>query len=741
MARRTLLVLFLLALGAMETHGQSADSNLIENGDFEVPNAGTSYTTYREGTTFGAWTVEFGSVDHKGGYLAAARGAQSVDLSGSTSQAGAIYQDVETTPGQTYRLRFAIAGNPVGSPPVKRMEIWWDSKLVDDLSIDTTGRSTRDMNWGYVEYTVTASSTVSRVRFVSLTPGNDGPTLDDVQLFFVNTTATSPPAISSNGVVNAASFLPGPVAPGEMITIFGSNIGPSQLTPGQLSATGAVSTMLAETRALFDGIPAPLIYVGSTQVSASVPYGVSGKLSTQLEIEYRGIRSNPVSVQVNEAAPGLFTANSSGRGQAAALNENGSINSILRPAEPGSIVVLYGTGEGQTDPPGVDGRISTDPLPKPLHAPQVLIDGTVADILYAGAAPGQVAGVFQINVRVPVDISGGSVSVRVQFGSVSTQPATLAFAAEPANTTIVLVHGIRQEAADLDSLATKIRAALNDDPLTRNRFIVDAGFDYGYCAKALVGGFFSACSSDCSILDAASKLATYIAAQKPKGSIIILGYSMGGLIARQMMLDHRELIQDHPVSALITLGTPHLGYPYTDFDDSFACKPLLREMFGDLRNTSDRSPTCTGSSPMADCRDLTDKFGNEIALSSFLYDLNTRWSSVDFLSPPHTWMAASGAFCEDPTRRLTGFIDPGCADTQPRSDGVVCDQSARYLWAAPNGPTDRSFNDRTYAHVRDRATWGIFCRSNLDNLQALSDPGDELIHRIKQFIQQSRQYQ
>jgi uncharacterized protein (TIGR03437 family) len=122
------------------------------------------------------------------------------------------------------------------------------------------------------------------------------------------------------------------------------------------------------------------------------------------------------------AAPALFSANSSGKGNGAILNQDTSVNSPSNPAAKGSIVVLYGTGEGQTNPRGVDGRIASSVFPKPLGSVSVTIGGIAAQVLYAGAAPGLVAGVFQINATLPPGVPSGAVSVVVTVGTASSQP-------------------------------------------------------------------------------------------------------------------------------------------------------------------------------------------------------------------------------------------------------------------------------------------------------------------------------
>jgi uncharacterized protein (TIGR03437 family) len=207
----------------------------------------------------------------------------------------------------------------------------------------------------------------------------------------------------SSGVVNGASFLPGALAAGEIITLFGSNFGPQDLVGVNLTGDGRFDTRLADTRLLFDGNPAPLIYVTAGQLSAIVPYAVANQTSTQLQIEYKGTKSNPVLFQTTDASPALFAANSSGRGQGAILNEDGSVNSNSNPARRGSIVVLYATGEGQTNPAGVDGQLALSTYPKPKLPVTVKVNNQNAEVLYYGAAPGLVAGAMQINVRIPSD--------------------------------------------------------------------------------------------------------------------------------------------------------------------------------------------------------------------------------------------------------------------------------------------------------------------------------------------------
>ena len=239
----------------------------------------------------------------------------------------------------------------------------------------------------------------------------------------VTTTLAGPaPAITAAGVVNAASFLGGPVTPGEIVTLFGTGVGPATLVGLSLTRAGFVDNFLADTSVLFDGVPAPLIYVSANQTSAIVPYAVAEKSSTQMQVEFQGRRSSAVTLPVAQSAPALFSLNATGKGGGAILNQDSSVNTPANPADKGSVVVLFGTGEGRTNPPGVDGKLAAGTFPKPVLPVRVRIGEIDAETLYAGAAPGLVAGVFQINVRVPADVASGDVPVVVTVGNASSQP-------------------------------------------------------------------------------------------------------------------------------------------------------------------------------------------------------------------------------------------------------------------------------------------------------------------------------
>jgi uncharacterized protein (TIGR03437 family) len=265
-------------------------------------------------------------------------------------------------------------------------------------------------------------------------PNNSGAPVSAIVLIAgVYVTVTQPAAAPAplppiKSVVNAASYIGGPVSPGEMVTIFGSGIGPA--TPAYAStdgATGRLATTIGGVQVLFNGIAAPMIYASSTQVSAVVPYEMASVANPSVWINYVGQTSNAFQLSLGSTAPGLFAQNSSGSGPGAILNQDNTLNGPNHPAAQGSIVQVFMTGEGQTNPPGVTGAITTVALPPPQVTPapvqqiQVWINGQTALYTYAGEAPGMVAGVMQLNVQIPAGVPSGAMEVLVSIGGKSSQ--------------------------------------------------------------------------------------------------------------------------------------------------------------------------------------------------------------------------------------------------------------------------------------------------------------------------------
>jgi uncharacterized protein (TIGR03437 family) len=239
------------------------------------------------------------------------------------------------------------------------------------------------------------------------------------------TITLTPPgeAISTGGIVNAASRLPGPVAAGEILTISGSGFGPQDVVTSSPDSSGVLPTVLAGARVLFDGVASPILCAASGQVSAIVPYALDGNASTQVQVEYQGQRSNPVVALLAAVAPGIFTLDSTGAGQAVLFNEDGSQNSPSNPASAGSTVVFYATGTGVTGPPGIDGQIAQEPLATPIAVITVHIAGMDAEVLSASAVTGSATGLVQVKVRLPANSpTGDAVQVDMYADGIGSQP-------------------------------------------------------------------------------------------------------------------------------------------------------------------------------------------------------------------------------------------------------------------------------------------------------------------------------
>jgi uncharacterized protein (TIGR03437 family) len=226
-----------------------------------------------------------------------------------------------------------------------------------------------------------------------------------------------------NAVLNGATYLPGAVAPGTVVAVFGSGFGASELATLQLNAEGRVATEIGGVSVLFNNIPAPLLYVTDQQIGAVVPFALADRQTAKVEVRTGDKTSNTAELAIAAASPGIFTALANGKALAAVLNEDGSVNTLLNPAPRGSICVLYATGAGLLAPPMTDGALAVEPYSTPVLPVIVGVGNEGAEILYAGAAPSMVAGVIQVNFRIPKQINAGdSVPLVIKIGEQFSQP-------------------------------------------------------------------------------------------------------------------------------------------------------------------------------------------------------------------------------------------------------------------------------------------------------------------------------
>lgn len=238
------------------------------------------------------------------------------------------------------------------------------------------------------------------------------------------------------GVFSAASYASATISPGELVTMFGSSIGPA--IPATMATTaGYADTNLSNVTVTIGGLNAPILYVSAGQVTVQVPYE-SALGSGQNVVIFNG--ANPpaaATVTIAPTAPGIFTADGSGVGEAAAINTGATsglvtLNSATNPAHIGDTVSLYLTGEGNYNPSPLAGITNTGyiipvgltPLPQISPLPTVNIGGVDASlgVSYAGVVPGSIIGVLQINVVVPLgSATGATVPVTVTIGGVAAQ--------------------------------------------------------------------------------------------------------------------------------------------------------------------------------------------------------------------------------------------------------------------------------------------------------------------------------
>jgi uncharacterized protein (TIGR03437 family) len=255
-----------------------------------------------------------------------------------------------------------------------------------------------------------------------------------------------PPAVQGEiaSVLNAASFANASISPGEVVSIFGTGLGPAVPLGAQFDSTGKVATSLGGVSVYFYNQPlegscckyavqAPLTYVSATQINCVVPYEVATRMGGMLfvDVYYLGVwsKSATPNVKLTAASPGIFTVTGTGKGQAAALNSDNTPNTTLNPAPAGSIVQVWMTGEGDTLPAGITGSVTcsngcatTSQIPKPGAPVAAFVNDQPATITFYGEAPGLVAGVMQVNVVIPPYTRSGPASLSITVGSWAYSP-------------------------------------------------------------------------------------------------------------------------------------------------------------------------------------------------------------------------------------------------------------------------------------------------------------------------------
>jgi uncharacterized protein (TIGR03437 family) len=229
-------------------------------------------------------------------------------------------------------------------------------------------------------------------------------------------------------IVSSASLQPGPLSPGEMITIFGSGLAGSAGS-SSTSTGGLLPTTLGNAVVNFDGYPAPLIYVSPGQINAIVPYEIAGQTVTKVTVSQDGIPSQALEMRVVATAPAIFSAGQTGNGPGAILNADDRPNGSNHAAATGSVVQIFATGEGLSQD-AISGSFTPaqPPFRMPLAAVSMTIGGLPAQVEFAGEAPGLVSGILQINAVIPAGAASGPQPVVLKIGDATnnTQAITVA---------------------------------------------------------------------------------------------------------------------------------------------------------------------------------------------------------------------------------------------------------------------------------------------------------------------------
>ena len=209
-----------------------------------------------------------------------------------------------------------------------------------------------------------------------------------------------PPPGTVTCVVNGADYQGSSAAPGEVLSVFGREVGTALPAAAKPDSKGNIVTELSGLRVTANGLPAPVLYADSGQINIVTPFSLSGD-RIQFEIVRDGKQIATFWTYRQSQHAGAFTASGVPFGQLAALNQDGSVNSALNGAAPGTVVSVFATGLGAMVPQLPDGAVAMQIANTPAVQPSVTVNNQSAEILYMGNAPGLVQGIVQINLRLP----------------------------------------------------------------------------------------------------------------------------------------------------------------------------------------------------------------------------------------------------------------------------------------------------------------------------------------------------
>ena len=240
------------------------------------------------------------------------------------------------------------------------------------------------------------------------------------------------PSLNSGGTISNASFAANvPVAPGSLVSIFGTGLSDANQTASGVPLPVALGT----TSLALGGVPMPLIHALPLQVDAQIPWELAGQNQAQLSIVTDDLSGNTVSVPLAPVSPGIYAANGSGAGQGAILiNGTATLAAPAGPPYDGQpakrgldYINIFATGLGPvTHQPATGAPASSGTLSQTTNTVTVAIGNVPATVPFAGLAPGYV-GLYQVNVLVPATAPvGDAVPVALSVAGIAANPVTMA---------------------------------------------------------------------------------------------------------------------------------------------------------------------------------------------------------------------------------------------------------------------------------------------------------------------------
>ncbi len=380
-----------------------------------------------------------------------------------------------------------------------------------------------------------------------------------------------------------------------------------------------------------------------------------------------------------------------------------------RPWEPGETVTVQVNGKGFGSDPTVTVRATDTDTAACLGSDSVSIIGPVVgtardtQIVFTKSVPEN-----SVSCNFQIVVTSRGLSGSFAQGNNSTPKSQQSFydlfvgQSRPPKLIVYIVHGLSDSSASFTNLRNSLVSVL---PPNRE---VDARFNFPECESISMG---------------AQRLKQHVKNRtfRPGDRLAFIGHSMGGLIIREMLAKHYPVFEsDPPVVGLVTLGTPHLGYPYKPIDGLAKCSIQTQEMASYL-NTD--TPGVTLQPTM---------------LSPFLRDLRSAWSISQVSG---NWLAVSGRSCSNPIRNM-GTPENGCrANSMPFSDSVVCADSAGLLFPGAGMTPTSTYTDMLgqYQHAVDvgfSSTLNVLCGNTNPRKQTLTDPvvGSPLFNQIRDFL-------